>query len=76
MVHEAIPRRLHLVTDTVHQFHGPYHFDQSVKFCLGKQHWSPSFCCSLCRAVDSVKHRDYEIGDLEILVGKKGFYLS
>lgn len=30
MAYEAIPRRPHLVTDTARQFHGPYHFKQSL----------------------------------------------
>jgi hypothetical protein len=30
MAYKAILRRLHLVTDTVRQFHGPYHFNHSL----------------------------------------------
>jgi hypothetical protein len=30
MAYEAIPRRLHLLTDTVHQFRGPYHFNHCL----------------------------------------------
>jgi hypothetical protein len=30
MAFEAIPRRLHLATDTVRQFHGPYYANHSL----------------------------------------------
>jgi len=52
MAYEAIPRSLHLVTDTVRQFRGSYHFNH----CLSNFVWTSNTGLQASSALACVGH--------------------